>query len=68
MNSYEIVLRREGEPDEVVSLEFEQLIVGQPFEREGLRWVVARDDGPSKLPDHAARLICEPADTALGAI
>lgn len=67
MKSYELVLRREGQSDEVISMEFDHLIVGQPFTRDGTDWIVAADDGPSTYPDHAARLICEPADQALGA-
>ena len=68
MKYYELVLRREGEPDEVISMGFEHLIVGQPFSRDGTDWVVAADDGPAVIfPDHVARLICEPAQDALGA-
>ncbi len=68
MKSYELVLRREGEPDEAISMEFDHLIVGQPFTRDGTSWVVAADDGPSHHSGHVARFICEPADQALGAV
>jgi hypothetical protein len=47
MKYYELVLRREGEADEVISMGFEHLIVGQPFSRDETDWVVAADDGPA---------------------
>jgi hypothetical protein len=68
MKHYELVLRREGEQDEVVSMASDHLTVGQPFVRDGIKWVVAKDDGRSELPNHAVRLICEPGDEAIGAV
>jgi hypothetical protein len=66
---YELVLRREGESGEVISMGFEHLIVGQPFSRDGTDWVVAADDGSAvRFPGHVTRLICEPAEEDLGAV
>jgi hypothetical protein len=59
---WEVVLRRAGQPDEVISLSADNLRVGEAFPRGSTNWVVAEDDGPSNWPDHAARLICEPID------
>jgi hypothetical protein len=60
VRDYEVVLRREGEEDEAISLGFEHAHVGRAFEREGEQWIVTKDDGPSQWPGHLARLIAEP--------
>ena len=60
-SEWELVFRREGEPDEVVSMSADNLRPGDEFHRSGIHWVVTKDDGRSSLDGHAARLICEPA-------
>ena len=60
--SWEIVLRRPGEEDQVKSIKADDLAVGVTFTRDGTRWIVTGDEGRSRFSDHVARLICEPID------
>ena len=56
-----MILRREGEPDETAYMSGMGLLVGQPFTREGVDWVIVKDDGPSQVDGCVVRFICEPA-------
>jgi len=62
MTQYELVLRRQGEDDEIVSMSADNLLTGTQFPRGGTTWAITKDDGPSKLPGHVVRFICEPAE------
>ena len=59
---YEMVLRRQGVPDESVFIDTDEpLLTGQPFPYGGTKWVITKDDGPSAVEGYALRFICEPA-------
>ncbi len=60
MPLYEIVLRREGDEDEVISLDSPNLMVDRTFVRDGTEWRVTHDLGPSQWQQHVAKLLAEP--------
>ena len=62
MMQYELVLRQRDEDEEIVSMTADNLLTGTQFFRGGTNWQVTKDDGPSKLPGHVVRFICEPAE------
>jgi hypothetical protein len=59
MPEYEIVFRGDDGHEEVAVIGFENLVVGQPFEHDGLRWRITEDAGPAQQPGCVARLIAE---------
>ena len=62
MADYELVLRQPDGADEVVATAYNgQLYDGEEFERDDIKWVVVKDDGPPQMhAGCAARLICKP--------
>jgi hypothetical protein len=60
--SWEIVLCRPGEADQLTSIKADNLAVGDKFTREGTTWIVTQDEGRSRYSDHVSRVVCEPLD------
>jgi hypothetical protein len=61
MADWELVLRQPDGEEEVVAMAYDgQLFDGEEFQRDDIRWVVVKDDGPPQVHGGcAARLICE---------
>jgi hypothetical protein len=62
MPDWELVLHRPDVEDDVVAMAYDgQLLDGEEFQRDDIRWVVVKDDGPPQVHEGcAARLVCEP--------
>lgn len=63
---WELVLRQNGIEDEIVPTSADNLLVGDPFFRNGIEWVVTKDDGLGEVFPGRVRLICEPASDTTG--